>query len=546
MAGPGRAQTAVRRILVYGILFALIVVAAIGLAGLIERALAGGGVLTTGDSGLARSLAFTVIGAPLAGLLWWWQRRRFSDAAERDSLVWAVYLVAMSTVSLIVATTALAATATEGIAGRWESSAFATGIVWAGVWVWHRWMRRSAVTAPTRLATVPVTLGSVFGLVVMAVGAVGALSSLLGAALSGATPVLVWSQPWHVSSLQSLVWAAVGAIVLWWHWRREGGRHAAGAFAHVALVIVDGAAAATTLFATGTVLFVVLRLLFDDDPLSEVLEPLDVAVAAALIGGIVWAAVSRVVMARTEAVRRGARLVVSGVALIGAASGFGVVVNALLATISSRLVDDDPRTLLLGGLSALVVGVPVWWVAWRPARAASADEAGGRARRVYLVTIFGASAVVAIVTLLLIGFRVFEFALGGVAGAGLVERIRAPFGLLSATAVVFGYHFAVWRHDRSIARPEVRAPALRRVVVVSEADADELRRGIRSATGAAVTALAAAPEAGSAALGDAELQSVLAALDGVTAPQVLVLGAEGGVRVVPLTDAPVRGLEATG
>lgn len=545
MADAGRAQTAVRRILVYGILFALVVVAAIGLSGLIERAVAGG-VLTTDDSGLARSLAFTVIGAPLAGLLWWWQRRRFADAAERDSLVWSVYLLAMSTVSLVTATVALATTATEAIAGRWEPAGFAAAIVWAGIWVWHRWMRRSAVTGPTRLATVPVTLGAVFGLAVMTAGAIGAIASLVGAALAGVESVIVSSQPWHVAVLQSLTWAAVGAVVWWWHWFREGGRDAAGAFAQVALVVVYGAAAVTTLFAVGTVLFVVLRLLFDADPLSDVLRPLDVAIAAALIGGIVWAYHAEVVATRPELVRRGARLVVSGIALIGAASGFGVVVNALLATFSSRFVDDDPRTLLLGGLSALLVGVPVWWLAWRPARAASADDAADRARRVYLVTIFGASAVVAIITLLLIGFRVFEFVLGGVAGAGLVERIRAPLGLLSATAVVFAYHFAVWRHDRTLARPEARAVTIGRVLIVAAHDADDLRRGIRSATGADVTVLHAAEDGGSAELGDEDLPAVLAALEGITAPRALVLAAEGGVQVIPLTDGATRELEATG
>ena len=66
MAAAGRAQTAVRRALVYGILFALVVVSAIGLTGLLERALGAGRLLAGGDSGLALSLAFTVIGAPLA------------------------------------------------------------------------------------------------------------------------------------------------------------------------------------------------------------------------------------------------------------------------------------------------------------------------------------------------------------------------------------------------------------------------------------------------------------------------------------------------
>ncbi len=69
----------------------------------------------------------------------------------------------------------------------------------------------------------------------------------------------------------------MGALIWWWHWFRERAKDAPGAFAGVLLVIVVGAAAATTLFAIGSVLFVVLRLLFDTDPAAEVLSSLDVA-----------------------------------------------------------------------------------------------------------------------------------------------------------------------------------------------------------------------------------------------------------------------------
>ncbi len=547
MAGPGRAQTAVRRIIVYVILFALVVVAAIGLTGLLERAVGAGQVLTSGDSGLARSLAFTVIGLPLAGLLWWWQRRRFAEADERRSLVWALYLAAMSTTALITASVGLSTAAAEGIEGRWDAGAAASAVVWSAVWLWHRHMRRSAATAPARLPYVPVSLGALYGLAVAAIGVITALAALIEAALSLGGEVLVSSQSWSTAAAQALAWALVGAVVWWWHWFVEGGRDAPGSFAPVVLVIVVGAAAATTLYATGFALFTLLRVLFDDDPVAEVMASLDVAIAAALIGGIVWAYHAQVVARRSEGVRRGARLLVSAVALIGAASGFGVVINGLLATLSPNLVDDDPRTLLLGGLSALVVGAPAWWFAWQPTRAASADDAADRARRVYLVTIFGASAVVAIAAVLIIGFRVFEFALGAGGAAGLIERIRAPFGLLVATAVVFAYHFAVWRHDRAIAKPAAAVATVGRVVLVAAAESGELVRGIRSATGASVSVWHESGAPGGAGLGDVDLPAVLSAIEGLSAPSVLILAETGGgVRAIPLDEAAALASSANG
>ncbi len=70
-AGSGPAQRTVRRLIVYILLFALVVVAAVGLSGLLGRLLAAGAALAAGDvAGLARSLAFALIGGPLAAVLW--------------------------------------------------------------------------------------------------------------------------------------------------------------------------------------------------------------------------------------------------------------------------------------------------------------------------------------------------------------------------------------------------------------------------------------------------------------------------------------------
>ncbi|GAA1968163.1 DUF5671 domain-containing protein [Microbacterium deminutum] len=528
----GGAGTVVRRIILFTILYALVVVAAIGLSGLIERAIGTDRTIAGDDAGLARSLAFTLIGVPLAAGLWWWQRRRLADPAERASLVWALYVTAMSLTSLIVATVSLASAAGAGIDGEWRPGELSAAIVWSGIWLWHRQMRRSPATAPARLVALPVELAAFYGLVIGAVGAVDALASLISEALSDVTVLLMASQHWAVPVLQALVWFAIGALVWWWHWFRERARDAPGKFAAVLIVIVVGLAAATTLLSVGTLLYVVLRLLFDSAPVAEVLAPLDTSCAAALVGAIVWVYHAEVIARRPETTRSAGRLVVSGVALIGAASGFGVVVNALLATLGPTLVDENPRALLLGGISALVVGGPAWWLAWRPDRAAT--DAADPARRVYLVAVFGASAIVALVTLLIIGYRVFEFALGVAGGGGLLEHIRAPLGLLSATAIVFGYHFTIWRHDRARA-PRTARREIGRVILVTAGDAAPQAAAIRAATGASVTVWSAADA--EALLAERDIPALLESLHALSAARVLVVAEPGGgARVTPLAD----------
>ncbi|WP_426978164.1 DUF5671 domain-containing protein [Pseudarthrobacter sp. O4] len=100
----GSAPRTVRRLIVYALLFALVVVAAVGLSGLLARLLVAGTALATGDvAGLARSLAFAVIGGPLAAVLWWAVWRRLGEEPERASVGWGLYLAGAYMLALVIA-----------------------------------------------------------------------------------------------------------------------------------------------------------------------------------------------------------------------------------------------------------------------------------------------------------------------------------------------------------------------------------------------------------------------------------------------------------
>jgi hypothetical protein len=532
----GGAQRTVRRIIVYTILFALVTIAAIGIAGLLERLLDVGAPLAFGGTtDLALSLAFALIGGPLAAVLWWVVWRRLADESERSSLAWGLYLTAMYTVSLIVSTAALVGTASSLIRGLWLPGDFATGVVWALVWVWHRWMWRHRVKRPTRLATVPAVAGSVYGLVVAVGGAIDALGGLLDTAILGASQQSIAGSPWWVAPLGSLIWVVVGGAIWWWHWFRDGAVHLTTGLAAVALVGVGVlGAGAVMLGGLGTAIFVALRLAFDPgDSATQVLGPLGTALAAASVGALVWAYHRRVAARRSDDTRRASGLVMSALGLAAAASGIGVILNAALAALVSPLAASDTRTVLLGGISALVVGGPVWWLSWKPTRRVESTEIGYTGRRVYLIAVFGVSAIVALIALLVVGYRLFEFFLEPATGASLVDRIRAPFGLLVATALVFGYHFAVWRHDRSVIAAEGLAPARRigRVILVTAGDGEALGKAVEAATRASVTVWRSAAEPD----GGPDAAALAAALEGVTARRVLVLAGPGDrIEVVPL------------
>lgn len=585
----GHAQATLRRLIQYALLFALVVIAASGLSGLLERLFTSGAVLASTDvAGLARSLAFTLIGGPLALLSWWFVWRRLDDGAERTSAGWGLYITAMYGVSLIIFTISFLGLATSFIGQRGNDWApmLANGIVWAAILVWHRWMWKHPTKPTAHLEDVRAVVGSVFGLLLGAGAGIAALGGLFDVAIRG-FPLTVTVEPWWYSVLRSLVWAAGGAIVWWWHWFREGGRRFQTGLVDVIMIAVGiFAAGITALGGAGVVLFVFLRLAFDrNNPLNELLEPLAPAIAAALVGALVWRYHRTASIRRSPGTMRASLLVTSAVALAAAASGVGVVVNALLAAAVSPLAGGATRTLLLGGISSLLVGGPVWWLAWKPLQQPQAAEDIPPGRRVYLIAFFGVSAVVALITLLVIGYRLFEFLLGDVTGGSLLDRIRAPFGLLVAAGLVAGYHFALWRHHRALlaaARP-ARKHTIEAVTLVTahQADAEALARGIAEATGGARVTLwlraddggSALPEAGPASAGTGSgwagtaaggiaagapaaatpaaaetstpagdvIPRIAAALENVTARHVLViLGPATRLEIIPLANPGSR------
>ncbi len=554
---PGEAATAptVRRLIVYVLLFALVVIGASGLSGLLGRLFDTSVELVRDDSSsLALSLAFTLIGGPFAGLLWWFVWRRAEVAAEQRSLSWGLYVSGASTVSLVVFASSLLTATASLLGAHWQPRSLATGLVWAGVWFWHRWMAKHARRRPLRLPSVAPILGATYGLIIGTGGAVSTLGLLFGHVIQSVVAQGTFGQAWWRNVLGALVWAVGGALIWWWYWVRGEVRLARGRLAHVLLAVVGILGGSVLLLiGTGVTLNALLRLVLDPgDPASHILEPLGFAVALAALGALVLVYHDRAASERSAVVATTARLIESGVALVATASGLGVIVNALLAPYGILLAGSGMRTLLLGGISSFVVGAPMWWLAWKPTQRLRGTD-GFAGRRVYLIAVFGLSAVSALITLLVLGYRLFEFALDDQAGIALVDRTRAPLGLFVATALVAAYHFSVWRHDRSLAA-ESPGPVrtIRQVILVATGDAAAQKQLIEQQTGAAVTLWVRAPmetetvppPIGSSAVGSEtdprpgpELELLADALKNVKGQRVLVVTGPGSaVEVIPLLD----------
>lgn len=525
----------VRRVITYLLLIIMVIIAATGLTGLLERLLTinSASVVYDDNYGLAQSLAAALIAGPLAALLWWLTWRTPAMVRDRASVAWPLYLIIMSTAALLTFTIGLFTWCADLIGGVGQPSGLAAPLVWGLVWLWHYWMWRHPTKGPTRLPGVAPAIASLIGLTFAIGGLTFALASLIDRSVDLIGSVTVVGDPAWQSIAQSLVWAAGGGLLWWWHWFRGGVRDQTTGFANVLLVYIAGFAS-LALFAFGvtltlaTVLELVTR---SPDPLAITLDPLGISIASAAFGALAFVYHARIVASHAAVIGSATRLVSSGASLAVAATGVGVTVNSLLATLAHPIIEYSIRNLLLGGISALIVGGVLWWALWRPQRASAPERVATPGRRVYLVVIFGVSALVALITLLVIGFQLFSYLLDGTGGDSFIERSRQALGLLFATVLVASYHFAIWRRDVASAVTHESVRRIERVTLVTSGGGSDLVDAIRAATGARVTVLRRTDTVE----GAPGTEAVVAALDGVEAHHVLVVaGAMAKLEVIPL------------
>ncbi len=523
----------VRRLVLYILFFTLVTVAASGASGLLALALDPGELTgTERTSALARSIAFLVIAGPLALLLWRALAKRLLQPAESGAPAWGLYLAAMYATALIAASTSLFSLLGNLASGRTDGwgRGLAGALVWGGVWWWHQRIWRDARRTPRILPNLPGILGSWYGLLVGATALASALSVVFSAGLDTFFPAPSIGSPWWKGMLAQLPWIAGGLAVWWWHWVRRGMGAVRGGFADVALVLVGVlAAGAATLGGTGYLLYTLGNAALRG-PSLQLLAPAPLALGTAMAGALVCSLAPSWFAGRLPGTVEAGRQVVSGLGLAAGASGLGVCVNASLASLTPPLAGNNTRSLLLAGVIWLVLGALTWWRAWRPGK-----PADPRGRRVYLVAVFGISAVVALVALLVAGFRLIEFLLEpDRLASGLLESVRAPVGLLTATVLVSLYHFVIWRADRTVleSTDSQRDGTLDSIVLVAGGDAGPLRAALAKSTGARVRLLARAGDGYQAS--EEELAAAIAAAD-VTSPRIMLLvEGPGSVRVVEL------------
>lgn len=532
-SAPGTEARGVRRFFQYLLLFALIVVAAIGLSDLLARAFGAERGDYGGGSGLAQSLAFVLVGVPLVALLAWWTRRAHrDDPTEGSSVMYAVYVTLATLTGLAVAMVGLADVLAMAFQAKdFDGGGPATLLVWGGVWAFHWWLARRTLD-PIRSAP-HLLLGSLIGLGTALVGFVAVLASALEMLLFTET---VFGASGRLGGAAAIF--VTGALVWMWYWVRSASRapHSALWFAYV-LPIGVGGGLLTAIVAASVVLWQLLVWLLGDPSgptAAQHFESTPTAAAAAIGGALVWwyhrAVLSGAQAGRTE-LRRVYEYLVAAIGLVAAASGVGMVLVAAIESFTPGLdLGMSVVNTLLGALTLLLVGVPVWWAFWSGIRRAVAadapEEIVSPTRRIYLMLLFGLAGVAAVISLIVVVFVLLQDVIEGRVSGETFRAMRYGLGVLVATAAVSAYHGAVYRQDRQIALPE--RPAGPRSVVLVGQSSPELVRLVEHETGAHADLWTRVDGAAAPWSGDA----VLAVLAGHPDEDLLVISERDVLRIV--------------
>lgn len=539
---PGAAVqgATVRQFFQYVLLFGLVTIVAVGLAGLVGRALDAGNTLVSSDrAALARNVTFLVVGVPLLALLIQWTRRRFgADPHERASTAWVLYVSAMSLTALI--TTMVSAheflSWTVGM-DPFRGTALAQAIVWGAIWGAH-W-RIGHVTVPTTSLRLHHVAGSVVGLAVALFGLIDLTGSALELLMPESdTPALITSDR---PILSGVVTVLISAPVWWMYWVRTLAPSQRDT-AWLSYLLLGGLSAPLiiTITAISTAAYDAL-VWWIGDPIRQDATThfgdTPELLAAAGVGVLAWW-YHRAVLAsgepreRTEA-RRVYEYLMAAIALGAAAIGIATLLVAVLESFSgaTAIAGRSAINTLLAAVTLLAVGAPVWWVYWSTVQRAheqnADDEATAPTRRIYLFILFGIGGIAAVVSLLVGVFFLLEDLLEGNLALGTLRRMRIPLGVLLTTAAVAGYHWVVYRDDRNYLDKRHTGP--RFVLLIGPWDA-ALPAAVEKVTGGQAT-LWPRPDSTDGAW---DVDGVLRLVRSSTDREVVVLAVDGHTRLVPV------------
>jgi hypothetical protein len=533
----------VRQFFQFALAFGLFMVVTVGLAGLLSRALDFSNIVSADQSSLASNLAFVVVGGPLlAGITFWLRNSLRENPAEGHGLIPTFFATLAAVVSLLVFLSSAIAALHNVISGdEVLGSTLGRTIVWGTALILVLKISNSVI--PKNDFRIQYFVGSFITALAALIGLVKVITGVLALILS--QEAFLGAQKLPLVSPDNPTQIGLGTLVvsgaLWfYYWSKNANQNQSDTL-WLGYVLIAGVGG--TLVLTITSLSVSLyRILvwFVGEPstqnASDYFASTPQSIATAFAGFLFWWYHKSLLPNNAERtdVQRTYEYLVSAISLIASAVGISIVIVALIESLTSQvqLAGAGAVNTLLGAGTVIVVAGPVWWHFWsriqKTAKISPESEHGSPVRRIYLFLLFGVGGIVAIVSLITIMVQLFDGMLTSNLGANSLSEMRFAIGILVSTAIVAGYHWEIYRHEKSV---EVSfAKTVTNVLLVGP-NSPELIQELKTATGAKVSFLQRADSS--------ELvwptEHVIELVAQSKEHDLLILLEATGVKVVPVT-----------
>ena len=533
----------VRLFFQYALAFGLFMIVTIGLAGLLSRALDVSNIVNADQSSLASNLAFVVVGGPLlAGIIIWLRNSLRENPSEGHGLIPTFFATLAAIVSLLVFLSSAIAALHDVISGdEVLGSTLGRTIVWGTALILVLKISNSVI--PKNDFRIQYFVGSFITALAALIGLVQVLGGVLALLLSQQT--FFDTQKLALVSPDNPIGIGLGTLVmsgaLWiYYWIKNANTNKSDTL-WLAYVLIAGVGGTLVIAITSLSISLYQVLVwFVGEPASqnagEHFASIPQSVATAFAGFLFWWYHKSLLPNESERtdVQRTYEYLVSAISLIASAIGISIVIVALIESLTSQvqLAGAGAINTLLGAGTVIVVAGPVWWHFWSRiqsiARAESNAEHSSPVRRIYLFLLFGVGGIVAIVSLITIVVQLFDGILSSNLGANTFSEMRFAIGILISTGIVAGYHWEIYRHEKSV---EVSFATTATNVLLVGPTSPELIQKLKAATGAKVSFLQRADAS--------ELvwptEHVIELVAQSKEPDLLILLETTGVKVVPVT-----------
>lgn len=440
---------------------------------------------------IAGALATTIVTAPAFYAIWRYLVRLHDSRELSESLVWSLFVATVNLIALVGLTISVAQFLVWVVAERsGETRSLGFALAYGIAWVWS-WNLVSGPRRPRQWAFVPLILGSTYTLWVAAAAAIGVGELLVGSAYQRLFDSVI-NEPGVGNDLAIwLVWLLVGGGAWWWYWVRHGVRIEGSTLRKVhVLIAAILPAVVTALSAVGVIVYKILIWVLGQGDVRNAAHFEEVAAALVVLAVslVVWAYHRSVATAEplisSGDTGRTYRYLLSGVAIIAIGTGIGIVVAVVLGVFAPAVAQAGEQiTALIAGITALIVGTPVWGRMWSPLQAQrSTEEIRSAPRRIYLTILAGVGGVVAVISSITFLYQVIDGLLDGETLPSIAEASRYSLGVLAATGIVAAYHYSIWKRERDLSgksRPTPMADI--KIVTLAAADGDELARTLEDA-----------------------------------------------------------------